>query len=86
MESEKNRQAVLLKLRESLALDKTRTQVFEVSHLGLVEMTRKNVSEGLLESFSHVCPACSGRGVVLFEEAATTGAKIPVLDSNDGGE
>jgi len=84
MEVEKNRQAVLQKLRESLALDKTRTQVFEVSHLGLVEMTRKNVSEGLLELFSHVCPQCSGRGVVLFEDAATTGSKIPVLDVDEG--
>ena len=77
MEVAKNRDAVIHKLRESLARDKTRTQVFEVSHLGLVEMTRKNVSEGLIESFSHVCPKCGGRGVVLFEEAATSGIKMP---------
>ncbi len=74
MEVEKNRQAVLRRLRETLAKDRTRTQVFDVSHLGLVEMTRKNVSEGLLESFSEVCPTCGGRGVVLDEEFATTGA------------
>jgi ribonuclease E len=76
MEVSKNRDAVLLRLREHLAKDKTRTQVFEVSNLGLVEMTRKNVSAGLLESFSEVCPHCSGRGVLLHEDAATQG--IPV--------
>jgi ribonuclease E len=77
MEIPKNRAAVLLRLREHLAKDKTRTQVFDVSNLGLVEMTRKNVSAGLLESFSDVCPQCSGRGVVLYEEAATAGAPLP---------
>ena len=77
MEIAKNRDAVLLKLREQLAKDKTRTQVFEVSNLGLVEMTRKNVSAGLLESFSEVCPTCAGRGVVLYEEAATLGVPLP---------
>ncbi len=76
MEIEKNRQAVLRRLRETLAKDKTRTQVFDVSNLGLVEMTRKNVSKGLLESFSDVCPTCNGRGVLLHEEAATVGAPI----------
>jgi ribonuclease E len=54
--------------------------VFEVSNLGLVEMTRKNESEGLLESFSHVCPTCAGRGVVLFEDAATTGVQMPAAE------
>ena len=83
MEIAKNREAVLLRLREQLAKDKTRTQVFDVSNLGLVEMTRKNVSEGLLETFSHVCPQCSGRGVVLYEDAAATGAAIPVAESDE---
>jgi ribonuclease E len=77
MEIAKNREAVLLRLREQLAKDKTRTQVFDVSSLGLVEMTRKNVSAGLLESFSEVCPRCNGRGVLLHEEAATAGAPLP---------
>ncbi len=40
-------------------------------------MTRKNVSEGLLESFSEVCTTCNGRGVVLYEDAATLGAPLP---------
>jgi ribonuclease E len=78
MEDTRNQEAVLRRLREHLAKDKTRTQVFDVSHLGLVEMTRKNVSAGLLESFSEVCPQCSGRGVLLHEEAAATG--IPAHD------
>ena len=78
MEDKRHQDAVLLRLREHLAKDKTRTQVFDVSHLGLVEMTRKNVSAGLLESFSEVCPRCSGRGVLLHEEAAATG--IPAHD------
>jgi ribonuclease E len=80
MEIAKNRDALLLRLREHLAKDKTRTQVFDVSNLGLVEMTRKNVSAGLLESFSDVCPHCSGRGVLLYEEAATAGAPLPVSE------
>ncbi len=83
MEIAKNRAAVLLRLREHLAKDKTRTQVFDVSNLGLVEMTRKNVSAGLLESFSDVCPQCNGRGVVLYEEAATSGAPLPATDEED---
>jgi ribonuclease E len=77
MEVQKNQDAVLLRLREHLAKDKTRSQVFEVSSLGLVEMTRKNVSAGLLESFSEMCPRCNGRGVLLHEEAATAGAPLP---------
>ncbi len=76
MEVARNQEAVLTKFREQLAKDKMRTQVFEVSNLGLVEMTRKNVSEGLLESFSEVCPHCSGRGVLLHEDAATVGAPL----------
>jgi ribonuclease E len=77
MEIAKNQEAVLQRFREQLAKDKMRTQVFEVSNLGLVEMTRKNVSAGLLESFSEVCPQCQGRGVLLYEDAATTGSPLP---------
>ncbi len=67
MESVANQQRVLRLLKETLARDKTRTQVFEVSHLGLVEMTRKNVSAGLLEQFSTKCDHCAGRGVIIEE-------------------
>ncbi|HWC10023.1 MAG TPA: Rne/Rng family ribonuclease, partial [Acidimicrobiales bacterium] len=65
MEIRKNRDEVLRCFKDALARDKTRTQVFDISELGLVEMTRKRVSEGLVESFSSTCPTCAGRGFVL---------------------
>jgi ribonuclease E len=86
MEDTRNQAAVLLRLREHLAKDKTRTQVFDVSHLGLVEMTRKNVSAGLLESFSNTCEHCGGRGVILDEEAAATGIPAHDAGANDASE
>ncbi|MBV9411914.1 MAG: Rne/Rng family ribonuclease, partial [Acidimicrobiia bacterium] len=67
MEVKKNRDEVLRSFKAALARDKTRTQVFEISELGLVEMTRKRVSEGLVESFSMECPSCNGRGIILDE-------------------
>jgi ribonuclease E len=80
MEVEKHQQMVLRRLRETLARDKTRTQVFDVSHLGLVEMTRKNVSAGLLETFSERCSHCEGRGILLHEEAATHAVPVSVTE------
>lgn len=68
MEIRKNREDVINVFREALALDKTRTQVFDISELGLVEMTRKRIGEGLLESFSTLCPDCDGRGLVFDPE------------------
>ena len=63
---ERNKEKVIQTLSRAMAEDKTRSQVFEhVSPLGLVEVTRKRVSAGLLESFSHTCPECEGRGVIL---------------------
>ena len=67
MEVRANRGEVARVFREALARDKTRTQVSDISDLGLVEMTRKRVSEGLIESFSAECPTCKGRGIVLDE-------------------
>ncbi|MGH9264233.1 MAG: Rne/Rng family ribonuclease, partial [Acidimicrobiales bacterium] len=67
MEIRKNREDVLKVFKDCLARDKTRTQVFDISELGLVEMTRKRVSEGLVESFSATCPSCNGRGIILDE-------------------
>ncbi len=64
MEIKDNRDEVIKVFRDALARDKTRTQVFDISELGLVEMTRKRIGEGLLESFTHLCPHCEGRGVV----------------------
>jgi ribonuclease E len=67
MESKRNREAVEDAFRQALARDKTRTQVFPISELGLVEMTRKRVSEGLVEAFSSTCPHCNGRGFIVDE-------------------
>ncbi|HUF32962.1 MAG TPA: Rne/Rng family ribonuclease [Acidimicrobiales bacterium] len=64
MEIKKNREDVIRVFREALARDKTRTQVFDISELGLVEMTRKRIGEGLIESMSAGCPSCDGRGLV----------------------
>jgi len=65
MEAKANREAVASALRQALSRDKTRTQVFDISELGLVEMTRKRVNEGLLESLSVVCSVCEGRGFIV---------------------
>ena len=67
MEVPGNRTKVAGALRAALAREKTRTQAFDISELGLVEMTRKRVSEGLVESLSSVCPVCGGRGIVFDE-------------------
>lgn len=68
MEIKENRDQVGRQFREALSRDKTRTQVFSISELGLVEMTRKRIGEGLLESVSTMCEPCSGRGVLLSAE------------------
>ena len=68
MEIRRNREEVIGVFRDSLARDKTRTQVFDISELGLVEMTRKRIGEGLLESFSTLCPECEGRGLILDKD------------------
>jgi ribonuclease E len=66
---EQNKRRVVDTLKEEMARDKTRSQVFDISPLGLLEVTRKRVSGGLLESFSETCPTCEGRGVILTYEA-----------------
>lgn len=65
MEIKKNREEVVRVFREALAQDKTRTQVFDISELGLVEMTRKRIGEGLVESLSRTCETCEGPGHIL---------------------
>ncbi len=70
MEIKSNRQAVVSAFKAALARDKTPTQVFDISELGLVEMTRKRVGEGLVETLSETCPMCSGRGIVFREGPA----------------
>ncbi|MDP8986946.1 MAG: Rne/Rng family ribonuclease, partial [Actinomycetota bacterium] len=69
MELTRHREGLMTVFRDALARDKTRTQVFDVSELGLVQMTRKRIGEGLLESMSSVCPTCDGRGVLLDGDA-----------------
>jgi ribonuclease E len=66
---EQNKRKVLDALREEMAKDKTRSQIFDISPLGLLEVTRKRVSGGLLESFSETCPTCEGRGLIVTYEA-----------------
>ncbi len=65
MEVRDNRRRVIEAFREALARDKTRTHVYEISDLGLVEMTRKRIGEGLLTAFADQCSTCEGRGVTL---------------------
>ena len=67
MEIKKNREEVVRVFREALAQDKTRTQVFDISELGLVEMTRKRIGEGLVESLSKTCETCEGPGHIIDE-------------------
>jgi Ribonuclease G/E len=59
-----NQDQVVRRLKRELLRDRTKTRVSEVSKLGLVQMTRKNVSQGLVESFSHTCKECEGRGII----------------------
>jgi ribonuclease E len=65
MEIRDNRAKVVEVFRDALARDKTRSQVFDITELGLVEMTRKRIGEGLLTEFSEQCPDCEGRGVLI---------------------
>jgi ribonuclease G len=68
MARSRNRDQVLKTLRRALDEDKTKTYVVEVSPLGLVEMTRQNVTEGVREILTKRCPTCDGEGVVKSEE------------------
>ena len=64
---ESNRDLVLRRLVECLGRDRTRHQVTEVTSLGLVQMTRKRVGQGLVEAFSTTCECCSGRGFIVHD-------------------
>jgi ribonuclease G len=70
MANPKNRQAVEDALRTELERDRTKTYVVEISPLGLVEMTRQNVTEGPREILTRKCPTCGGDGVVISEQTA----------------
>jgi ribonuclease G len=69
MENPRNRDEVFLSLNKALENDRIKSRVIEISRLGLVEMTRKNVSDGLLEYLSDRCPCCGGTGKIISNEA-----------------
>ena len=74
MAKAKNRDQVLKTLRKALDEDRTKSYVVEVSPLGLVEMTRQNVTEGVREILTTTCPTCAGEGVV--ESALTVSIDV----------
>ncbi|MDJ1115279.1 Rne/Rng family ribonuclease [Microbacterium dauci] len=74
---ESNRDLVLRRLVECLSRDRTKHQVAEVTSLGLVQMTRKKLGLGLLETFSEACDVCAGRGVIVHHD--------PVVKHRAGG-
>lgn len=76
---ESNRDMVLQRMMECLGRDRTKHQVAEVTSLGLVQMTRKKLGLGLLETFSEACDVCGGRGVVVQQEPVSRNR------SNDSG-
>jgi ribonuclease G len=86
----RNRDAVLKTLRKQLAEDRTKTFVVEISPLGLVEMTRQNVTEGVREIMTRPCPTCDGEGVIRSEEtvAIAVDRKLRelVAEESDGPE
>ena len=75
---ESNRDLVLRRLVECLSRDRTKHQVAEVTSLGLVQMTRKKLGLGLLETFSEACEVCAGRGVIVHHD--------PVVKHRSGGQ
>ncbi len=82
---ENNRNLVLRRLVECLGRDRTKHQVAEVTSLGLVQLTRKRVGSGLLESFSTPCEHCHGRGLVTHAEPVGVGNELPAGPGDTGG-
>jgi ribonuclease G len=80
----KNRDQVLKTLRKALDEDRTKTYVVEVSPLGLVEMTRQNVTDGVREILTTRCPTCDGEGVVRSAETVAIEALRKLRDVADG--
>jgi ribonuclease E len=74
---ESNRDLVLRRLVECLSRDRTKHQVAEVTSLGLVQMTRKKLGLGLLESFSEPCEVCAGRGIIVHHDPVTRHRQSP---------
>jgi ribonuclease G len=80
MSRARNRDAVLKTLRKALDEDRTKTYVVEISPLGLVEMTRQNVTEGVREIMTRTCPTCDGEGVILSEETVAINVERRLRD------
>jgi len=76
MEVKENRRKVVEAFRKALSRDKTRTQVFDISELGLVQMTRKRIGEGLLTAFADTCQSCHGRGVIVDTDLLEDEAEV----------
>lgn len=79
MIQESNQELVRRRLLECLSRDRTKNQVGEITSLGLVQMTRKKIGLGLLETFSEPCDSCAGRGVVVHDEPRF---KMPEVSEN----
>lgn len=82
---ESNRDLVLRRLTESLARDRTRHQVSEVTSLGLVQLTRKRLGTGLIEAFSTSCPHCAGRGILLHTDPVDSAPSNGRKSESGGG-
>lgn len=82
---ESNRDLVLRRLIECLSRDRTKHQVAEVTSLGLVQMTRKKLGLGLLETFSEACEVCAGRGVIVHHDPVVKHRSAPAANGNGNG-
>ena len=79
---ESNRELVLRRLVECLGRDRTKHQVAEVTSLGLVQMTRKRVGQGLIEAFSTTCESCGGRGIHIHTEPVKAQPSMPFNENS----
>ncbi|NEM91725.1 ribonuclease E/G [Galbitalea soli] len=82
---ESNRDLVLRRLVECLSRDRTKHQVAEVTSLGLVQMTRKKLGLGLIESFSEPCEHCAGRGIIIHHDPVTRHRQTPQQQPEGSG-
>ena len=78
MIQQSNQEAVRRRLLECLSRDRTKNQVSEITSLGLVQMTRKKIGIGLLETYSETCECCGGRGLVIHDEPRFKAAEVQV--------
>jgi len=83
---ESNREMVLRRLVECLGRDRTKHQVAEVTSLGLVQMTRKRVGQGLIEAFSTTCETCGGRGIHIQTDPVKARPSLPFGGQNGLGD